>query len=726
MKRVFCLLVFGAMLTGCGNNTAAPAAETDLIGALLHSRGQTRETACFDKDLVDPMLAQQALVQAHFKRYWKSPWEFPKFVYGLADANESVSQKVGGLYDLFTIGTIRTGHRVTGIQDFAPVFEPKTGHPLIEALGMLYERCETTLSEAEKENVEALIRNTPAEIQLALAKLVYAAGEAKYYRDRALRDIPKERWPKALEFAQQAFNPKSEFEGGDIINWDFGLKIDFDDLYTGGLFPLTASLQMEKFLNQQLVAIKEMKPKDEQIIELDIDLIDMEFDTPLGKVAFRGKKEDNTYNASDYLLIIDLAGKDTYNGSAGASWKLEHPVSTVIDWSGDDSYLADEKTPCAQGAGILGYGFLFDHGGNDTFRAFDNAQGMCYFGVGFLWVDGGDDSFEGRYAAQGSASFGVAGLVKSGGSDKYYACYTSQGFGFTGGYGFLIDRDGNDTYIAEPYKLFSPAKGGHDNMRNYNFCQGAGWGQRGDLSGGHSMAGGTGILQDLSGDDSYQCGVYGQATGYWYGTGILHDKKGNDKYEGSFFVQSGTAHMGLTMFLDEEGNDTYHVWHAISLAGAHDLSVSWFIDKGGDDTTSSWEWKDKEGEQTLEESGIKDEGGGTLIGSAITTSIAIYLNIEGNDTYRFYSKDSFAWCLHRAPPSSWRYDINNIAMFIDLGGKDNYDLKNNPPDDLREWGKVGNNTAWKRITSTKGEEGNPDKTFSIGIDTTTGKIKEVR
>jgi len=367
----------------------------------------------------------------------------------------------------------------------------------------------------------------------------------------------------------------------------------------------------------------------------------------------------------------------------------------------------------------MGYGFLLDYAGNDTYKAVDNAQGMCYFGVGFLLDRGGDNTFEAEHAAQGSAFFGVAALLKKGGNDKYYCYSVGQGFGFVGGYGCLIDTDGNDSYIAEPYKpLFSPAKGGHDNLRNYNFCQGAGWGQRSDIFGGHSMAGGTGVLQDLNGDDSYLCGVYGQATGYWYGTGILHDKSGNDSYEGSFFVQSGTAHMGLTMLLDESGNDKYHVWHAISLAGAHDFSISYLIDKGGDDIIECWEWKDKDGKQSLENTGIKGSGGGVLAGCAITNSVGIFINIGGNDSYNIYANDIPGLASPNVPQSSWRYNMFTIGMFIDIGGIDNYNIVPNKDAKIESMPK--NNTSWISIS----KNGNPQKIFGMGIDINDGVVKE--
>jgi hypothetical protein len=297
---------------------------------------------------------------------------------------------------------------------------------------------------------------------------------------------------------------------------------------------------------------------------------------------------------------------------------------------------------------------------------------MCYFGVGILWDSGGDDVFKAHTAVQGSASFGVANLVKIGGKDSYHAYYCGQGFGGIEGVGCLIDTDGDDKYVGEPYDIVHQAKWGHDNLRNYSFCQGTALGQRGDIFGGHSMAGGTGVLQDLGGDDWYECGVYGQAAAYWYGTDILHDKVGNDHYEGSFFVQSSGVHMGMTMLLEEGGNDTYHVWRAISQAGAHDLAVSFLVDRGGDDTFSAWGWKDKDGKQTLTNTGVKGQDGGTLTGSAINNSVAVFINIGGNDTYELYTKDSLAWSFQNGEAGSWRADNFNIAMFIDVGGQDKY------------------------------------------------------
>lgn len=708
-----------------GVNIESINSETDVIGFMLKSRGLTRETARLDPQTLDALAASQAMIQPHFMRYWKNPWEFPKFVYSLTNGQIEVCEKPESIYEFFVISAVRTGRKVTSYISFAPVFNPKTNNPLLESLEQMYKRCNVPLSDKARAEINKAITPAspsggavPSEVQLLIAKFVYAAGEAKYYRDRALRHYPQDKWQEAFNFAVQAWipnNESTEFEHGSIINWDLGQRLDYDDLYTGAVPNLMAIMSSEKFLSNPLCS--EKTPEGQEPKKIDMSQLAFEFDTPLGKIAFNGKQEDNTYQGNDYLLIVDLGGNDTYKGATAASWKLEHPISTVIDWTGNDTYNSDEKTPCSQGAGILGYGFLIDNGGDDVFRAVDNAQGMSYFGVGILHDRGGNDTFEARYAAQGSASFGIANLIKKGGDDKYYCYYVGQGFGFVGGYGCLLDTGGNDRYVAEPYKVFRPVEGRqHDIFRNYSFCQGAGWGQRGDFSGGHSMAGGTGVLQDLAGNDHYEAGIYSQATGYWYGTGILHDKSGNDHYESSVFAQAGTAHMGLTTLLDESGDDTYHIWRANSHAAAHDVSVSWLIDKGGNDTISSWEWKDEKGRQTLSPTGIKNMGAGLLVGAAAVNSIAVYVNIGGNDTYELYSKDSLGWCEQRAKPGSWRYDNLNAALFIDIGGKDNYNLQGNPPD----WPKAGNNLTWSRITPPC----NPDKSFSMGLDTEKGRVPE--
>ncbi|MFH1227581.1 MAG: hypothetical protein V1701_06715 [Planctomycetota bacterium] len=703
--------------------------DTDLIAYMLKSRGLTRQTACIDPQILESLYNQNKMVMPHFLRYWKSPYDFPKFACSILRYQEESAAKDTALFDLFGQAQARTGHRVAFRPEFMRELKPDKDNPVLEAMKLLVKECQSEMNNADRlcpqdaiplerdrAALESVFKDVPVELQAQVARMLLNIKEAKSYRDRALRNYPRERLAGAFNCAASNFtvgdeNPSAEPEDGTIVNWDLGQALDYDDLFTGAALCIKSIMDMEKSIADCSRVLTETNK-----VKLDLSNVSFEFATPLGKVAFNAKPEDNTYQGEDYLLIIDLAGNDTYKGAVAASYSLTHPVSIVIDNSGNDTYIADKGAVCAQGAGILGYGFLVDNGGNDAFTAVNNAQGMCYFGVGILCARGGDDTFKAHTSAQGAASFGIANLIKIGGNDSYYAYYTSQGFGFVGGFGLLLDTGGNDKYVAEPYDLVHAATGGHDNMRNYSFCQGAGWGQRGDIYGGHAMGGGMGILQDLSGDDSYQCGVFAQATGYWYGTGILHDKAGNDSYEGSFFVQSGTAHMGMTLLLDEAGNDKYHVWHHISMAGAHDVSVNWLIDKGGDDIFSAWEWKDEKGGQSLKETGVKGPGG-TVLGSSITNSVSVFVNIGGNDTYEVYAKETFGWCQQReSNPLGWRYDAFNVGIFIDVGGKDNYILH----EQGNSYADPADNCGWTRTSPP----GNPDKTFSMGIDIDKGRVPE--
>ncbi|MEK7448853.1 MAG: hypothetical protein AAB019_05145, partial [Planctomycetota bacterium] len=652
-----------------------------------------------------------------------------QFVYSLTDRqakaclNQVRSEPFGntqdklreseGIYELFLISAETAGYQVN------PALLDDLPHPFLEAIESLYQKCNLPLTDEIRTEMNKIMKDVPLEIQLALARFLDAAGEAKYYRDKSFSHYPREKWEQAFKVATRSFVPGDKLKDESEVLQELGEGINYRELATGALANLRAIIELETLLINK---------------ELNLTPVIFEFNTPLGKVSFNSRAEDNNYRGDDYLLIIDLAGNDLYQGATAASWNPDHPISTVIDWTGDDTYIADEKSPCAQGAGIMGYGFLVDNGGADIFKAIDNAQGMSYFGVGILWVSGGDDTFTARAAAQGSASFGIANFVKKGGDDKYYCYFAGQGFGYVAGYGCLIDTGGNDRYVAEPYLIFDPASSGqHDYLRNYSFCQGVGWGKRGDFEGGYSMTGGTGILQDLAGNDRYECGVFGQASAYWYSTGILHDKAGNDYYEGSFFVQSGTAHMALSMLLDEQGDDYHRVWRGISLAGAHDLSVSWLIDKSGNDTVEAWEWQkqDENGEwkQSLaptgpyspkDESVLRLKGNvGILLGSAIGNSVAVYVDMDGDDKYELYSNDNLGFSRHGdLNPDSLQYGCFNIAMFIDAKGKDTYNL----PVQLPDGEPVKNNSKWLKISP----EGNQIKTFGMGLDTEAGGVIEVK
>ncbi len=591
-----------------------------------------------------------------------------------------------------------------------------------------------------KKNLEA-VKDIPIAAQKVIADYLLSQYNAGKYADIALRKLPKNRredlWNigryhflSDRDYGNKAFmdklNKLMPFDSAQL-EFDMAHDIDYNSFYWGALPLVMSTKNLKSFIKDP----KEEDKKDGsgntvQGKPIDLSKMAFELDLPYGKFAFNGKATDDKYDCDKYYSVVDLAGNDTYTG-ASASTTLNRPVGTIIDWAGNDTYSSTADDACSQGFGMMGYGILVDHAGNDKYTSYDNSQGSCFFGVGLLWDENGDDSFEGRNMNQGAASYGVGNLVNVGGNDRYYCFQVGQAFGFCGGCGILIDTEGDDIYIGEPGKdnpeknLINPATGGHDNNRNYSFVQGAGWGRRADMTDGLGMGGGSGILVDVAGNDQYICGVYGQATGYWFGTGILSDLTGDDRYEGSFFVQSGTAHMGLTEVLDEEGNDTYKVWKAISQAGAHDFSVSWFIDKKGNDNYLCYEVEDEKGpDGKLTGNKIKTSGG-VLVGSSITNSIAVHIDYAGDDNYELVNSSTLGYCLLRTGPvpDSYRYEEYSVGLMINRGGNDTYNRV--PEASVPEgWPVPTNNAMWKEVT----QPGNLKKSVGFGLDIDKGIVPE--
>jgi len=380
--------------------------DTDIVAYLLNTKGLTRETARLDPQTLDTLASQQVMLQPHFVRYWKNPYEFPKFCFDLIKAQEkNISDTAKGVFEQCGISQIRTGHRAAYRYEFVPSLEPKKEAPVLNALIELAKRCDAIITEENRVAIVNALKDVPPELQVYIAKLILGAKEAKYYRDRAVRNYPKERLQHAFDCAVKNFtldeeSEDDEFEDMNVVNWDLGQALDYDDLYTGAGLNLKAICEFEAFLDKPAKSVTTEGVATPTMVVVNISNLSFEIDTPLGKIAFNSNDEENIYQCENYLAIIDLYGNDTYTGPAAASYKLAHPVSTIIDWSGNDTYTADKDTPCAQGAGILGYGFLLDNGGDDTFTAVNNAQGMCYFGVGILWARGGDDSFKAHTSAR--------------------------------------------------------------------------------------------------------------------------------------------------------------------------------------------------------------------------------------------------------------------------------------------------------------------------------------
>ncbi len=524
----------------------------------------------------------------------------------------------------------------------------------------------------------------PAAARLA-ARLLQAAAEGAALRDQALAALAADRdWEDVRSALPSTFVPSV----------DAGLDADdSDDLAL--LAPDPAALAL---LYQGAARIAQA------LDEADLDAaagggaFSFTAVTPLGRVVLRGDGDD-LYDPSEdptldepLLLVLDTGGNDVIRTPAGATADADHPASLHVDLGGSDTWayveeaspydedgllpsdedgryagdsfygsLSLSRTP-RQGAGVLGYGFLVDRGGDDdTYRTLRFGQGFGALGVGVLADDGGNDTYEIEAGGQGTAFVGLGLLVDGGGNDVLRAFTSAQGHARTGAVGLLYDASGDDTYemvVMEPqvYNWYD----GFD--KNLSLGQGAAMGSRSaDYRENVALSGGFALLRDRSGDDTYEASVMAQGEGYWFGFGVLADAEGNDRYDSTDYSQGSTQHFALAAFLEGGGDDVFNEvwtpgqWSHTSLGGAHDFSVTVFVDDGGNDIY---------------------HGPTRSIGAAMCHGLGIFVDRAGDDRYSVNDIASIGWA------TDWDWTVDGCGrattwptygFFVDLDGTDVYD-----------------------------------------------------
>ena len=141
----------------------------------------------------------------------------------------------------------------------------------------------------------------------------------------------------------------------------------------------------------------------------------------------------------------------------------------------------------------------------------------------------------------------VALLLDLGGNDSYagFAAPMNE----TQGISVVIDLEGDDVYEAGPLGLATGRLG-------------------------------VGMLVDLSGNDQYRLAAGSGGAGF-AGIGLLVDQEGDDRYEGSRFTQ-GAAIGGIGLLLDRSGHDDYSSFgYAIGFGGP--LGIGAVVDLTGND-----------------------------------------------------------------------------------------------------------------------------------------------
>lgn len=383
----------------------------------------------------------------------------------------------------------------------------------------------------------------------------------------------------------------------------------------------------------------------------------VEIHTDYGKVIIDIDGE-NIYNSPAYLLIIDYEGNDEYINCAGADKKF--PLSVIVDLEGDDTYKGKP------GTGICGTGILIDFKGNDVYIADKFGIGTGIFGQGIVMDYEGDDRYVCDSYGQGAGVFGTGVLCDLKGNDYYEGFQCIQGFGFVKSCGMLIDRYGNDIYIARDDTIKYPSS--QTKKHNVSLAQGTGFGIRADFTDGHSLAGGVGFLIDGKGNDKYSCGVFGQGCGYWMGCGFLVDFEGDDKYKGIWYVQGACAHFALGTLIDSSGNDSFFAEINMAQGAGHDFSLGYFVDYKGNDF---------------------HEAPNLSLGAGNANGMGIFIDFEGNDEYKTKGKITLGRA-NIGRKGGLRDYIKCIGIFIDAKGKDKY---------YEEF--AGNKKIWKQKPPVK-------------------------
>ena len=353
-------------------------------------------------------------------------------------------------------------------------------------------------------------------------------------------------------------------------------------------------------------------------------------ETPIGRIGIGGPGND-VYDGM-FALIIDMGGDDVYRlGDHSKGGYQNMPIRCIVDLSGNDTYVGGQYSLAAA---VCGVGIVIDRDGDDTYRSGDFTQGAAVFGVGILHDLAGNDAYFGGQNTQGAGVFGLGLLIDDDGHDTYRCHAQGQGFGATRGFGMLLDRSGNDQYLAaSPYV---------DVLRyeaHYvTFTQGAALGYRPLASGGIA------ILADHSGNDVYVTDIYGQGTAYWFGLGAVIDRSGEDRYQAYQYAQGSGVHLATGLLHDQGGDDVY-VSHGVSQGCGHDVALGALVDEHGNDSYVT---------ESLS------------LGGGNANAVSILVDRTGNDSYIAQNeKNTFGY-------SDLRRYSGMIGIFVDGGGTDRY------------------------------------------------------
>ncbi len=615
----------------------------------LGTVGLSTETAHFDDSLLK-LFGQTEFTTPFYSACQANPWRMPFF----ADTfRREINGYVGLPSDTLNALLRMTGDGTRRTLLGSPIASSEADAAKPGALEKIL--ADFKASGVIKGDVPS-VTNVPKEVQQAAALILSTAAKSLRYRRLALRGIPD----VAEAYLFVALRGREDLEDEDA---DRMLRIDRSvDL---GYFGAAAHDLV--YATYRCEAADRAEPAKThaaaQLLKSVSPLLkyDFEVDTTWGVIRLTGGS-DTVHPDRPTLLIIDTGGNDTYlncpsNASAG-NW-----LSVVIDARGDDKYLSDpalakttiadyasRKTAAAKpgcGGALFGCTILVDLEGNDLYRTHRPGLASARYGFSVLEDESGDDTYDAYADSEGFATFGGAILEDHSGKDEYRCFTQSQGSAGVRGGALLLDRAGNDQYIANDKQIDVPSAQSAEH--NTSLAQGASIGRRADYLDGHNLAGGIGILDDLEGNDSYSCAVFGQGMGYWQGVGMLWDGAGQDTYLGLWYVQGAAAHYAIGYLEDIGGNDTYTALMNMAQGAGHDFSIGWLLDRDGDDV---------------------HRAPNLSLGAGNANGMGIFVDLAGNDSY-----DSNGITLGKAAETAKltiRARALCLGVFMDRAGDDKY------------------------------------------------------
>lgn len=650
-----------AMLCSLAVITAQPAPSLDNeFTVALGTAGLSPAMATYDKNLLR-FFEQSQFRTALFSSMHENPWRSPFLVEAWRKQIDPLAGKPAD--------TLSLGGRMIGWG----IRRSLLGNPIAASVEIA-KGPQGFRKTMQRMQAEGLFRGdlpdeskVPQEVRQAAALILDVAMESIRYRRAAFSNSQQ----LALEFDRFM---KMDPENDEPL--DVRRQIEFmesvDPLFlSAGAYDLGLAVQ------EASVLIQAVSPETK---------FDLRFETAWGWVVLTGGSNSEHVDRQT-LLILDTGGSDTYlnlpNNRAVNNW-----CSVVIDTVGDDRYLSSkalaqqtiDKSPQRSAerflpgpaSALFGYAFLTDLAGNDLYRSLRPGLASATMGMAILFDREGDDTYDAYTNSQAYAMFGVAVLEDGAGKDRYEGFNHVQGVGQTSGCGILLDRSGNDSYLANNVVLDFPSPQSKDH--NVSMAQGAGNGRRADYLDGHSLSGGIGLLRDQSGDDQYSCGVFGQGVGYWEGVGLLLDSAGSDRYLGQWYVQGASAHFAVGYLEDQDGNDAYAGRMNMAQGAGHDFGTGMLLDRQGDD---------------------QYEAPNLSLGAGNSNGIGVFVDFLGNDRY-----DGSGLTLGQAAEAlkgSLRERGLALGVFMDLGGSDTYPA-------ATSWAKNGNRQAnWKDRGPTAAE-----------------------